>query len=877
MKNSLKNSIIFTGALAALIILLSATVGYGQESQKLSLKMDNTTLEEVIIALKKETNTVFVFNHEQVSSVTNINIDVQNGTIDDVLKQALINANLRFERIGDKIVITTKEEVKIANPRGYKQTVRGVIIDRDSRLPLPFATVVVLGTDPLLGAVTDLDGNFRITNIPVGRYDIRMSYVGYNDTELPEVLVGSAKEVVLTAELTEQIQSLSGVTVVVDRNEPLNEMATVSAKSFNAEESKRYAASISDPARMAQSFAGVSTGDDSSNEIIIRGNSPNWLLWRLEGVEIPSPNHFAEEGYSGGAVSILSANMLGNSDFYTGAFPGEYGNALSGVFDINLRNGNNKENEFVIQVGVLGVDLSAEGPFKKGYDGSFLFNYRYSTLSILNNLNFEISENALPNYQDLSFKINLPTKKAGTFSIWGIGGLSDVSEEYLPDTTNQNQEFSDGYQEITKSGMYATGLSHEVFLDKKSYLHTVISSSMSFSGQDFDQMDSLGVIAPEFIDDLQNRATRVSSYYNRKVSSRFTIRAGGVFNALNYRYSTIEKDEDTQEWNTYLDSEGRTNLYQAYIQSKYKFSDKVFVTAGLHYSHFALSKDNSLEPRLGMAIKLPKRQKVSLGVGLHSRHESMPIYFVEIEDELGNKTYPNNELGLTKSMHFVASYEKSLWEDVTFKVEAYYQYMNNLPVSTNPEELYTPIFGGIIPDDTVANIGKGRNYGLEFTFQKYFTNNYYFLVTSSLFEAEYQAADGVWRDSKYNVGYINNFVGGKEFKWSDNKMIGVNGKLIWSGGKRFTPVDLEQSIIEEKTVYQEGELFTSQTKDYLRLDVGVSLHFYKPKSEHVLSLNIQNVTNRLNTWFEGYDSVNEEVFEYPMAGLIPILNYRIEF
>ncbi|MCV9385076.1 TonB-dependent receptor plug domain-containing protein [Reichenbachiella ulvae] len=703
-----------------------------------------------------------------------------------------------------------------------------------------------------------------------------MSYVGYADAVLPEVLVGSAKEVVLSAELTEQVQALEGVTVSVDRDEPLNDMATVSAKVFNAEEAKRYAASFSDPARMAQSFAGVSTGDDASNEIIIRGNSPNWLLWRVEGVEVPSPNHFAEEGYSGGAVSILSANLLGSSDFYTGAFPSEYGNALSGVFDINLRKGNNRENEYTVQLGVLGVDLSAEGPFKKGYDGSFLFNYRYSTLSILNDLNFEISENALPNYQDLSFKLNFPTKRIGTFSLWGIGGLSDVHEEFIP-SPELGENLEDGYRDVTETGMYATGLSHEIFLDQQSYVRTVISSSMSFSGEDYEEMNDQGQMRPEFNDDLQNRATRISSYYNRKLSSRTTMRAGGIYNSLNLNYYTRQREEDTDAWDTYLDSHDQTQLYQLYFQARYKFTNDISMTYGLHYSHFALSRDNSLEPRLGLSVALNHNQKVSIGAGLHSRHENLPVYFVKATDDLGNVSYPNGDLELTKAVHFVASYEKKFWEDFSFKAEGYFQYIMNLPVSTNPDELWSPIFGGLIPDDTLANIGKGRNYGLELTLQKYFTHNYYFLITSSLFDSKYQAADGKWRDSRYNVGFINNLVGGKEFQWGDNKMIGLNAKLIWSGGKRYVPVDLEQSILEGETVYQEGDLFPVQSKDYLRLDIGAELHFYKSKSEHVISLNVQNATNRMNIWYEDYDSVKEEVYLYPMAGLIPILNYRIEF
>ena len=128
---------------------------------------------------------------------------------------------------------------------------------------------------------------------------------------------------------------------------------------------KRYAGAIDDPARMVSAFAGVNGNAEGDNDIVVRGNSPRGILWRLEGVEIPNPNHFASEGATGGPINALNSNMLGNSDFYTGAFAPEYGNALSGVFDMKLRNGNNEQREYSATLSVLGTDLTAEGPFKE--------------------------------------------------------------------------------------------------------------------------------------------------------------------------------------------------------------------------------------------------------------------------------------------------------------------------------------------------------------------------------------------------------------------------------------------------------------------------------------------------------------------------------
>ena len=509
----------------------------------MSISLNDTTLETVIEALRKQTKVNIIYNNEEVNKYKSVSTNVTNGTVEDVLKQCLSKTNLTFTKENNTIIIATKKTTSI--PRkpysGKTQTVRGTVIDRDSKMTLPGAGVVLVGSDPIIGTATDMDGNFILQNVPVGRQDIKVTFMGYEEAIASQILVGSVKEVILDFELTESLVALNEISLSNVKGEAINDMATISAKSFSVEETKRYAASIGDPARMVQSFAGVSTGDDASNEIIIRGNSPNWLLWRLEGVEIPSPNHFSEEGGSAGAVSILSTNMLNVSDFYSGAFSAEFGNALSGVFDIRLRNGNNQKHEFSAQLGVLGLELAAEGPFKKGYNGSYLINYRYSTLSLLNDLNIQVSKNTLPNYQDLSFKINLPTKKAGTFDIWAIAGNSSTDEKYLPDTA-QGDKYEYGYSDCTTTGMYAVGLTHTIFTDKSSFVKTVVSSTASKSSETFSQMDTLGVLNENFYDDLQSGALRINSFYNRKFSSKLTARGGVIVSRQNYSYFTKSTD-----------------------------------------------------------------------------------------------------------------------------------------------------------------------------------------------------------------------------------------------------------------------------------------------------------------------------------------------
>ena len=295
---------------------------------------------------------------------------------------------------------------------GYaqEQNIRGVVLDKDSKSPLIGANVIVIDVDPIIGAATDFDGRYTIEKVPLGRHTLQISYIGYETKTLPNIEVTAGKEVILNVELQESIL-IDEVVVEAqqDKDKTVNRMASVSARTFSIDETMRYAGSLNDVARMAQNFAGVQGSDDSRNDIVIRGNSPTGVLYRLEDVDIPNPNHFALNGTTGGPVSILNNNVLDNSDFMTGAFPAEYGNAIAGVFDLKLRSGNNQQHEFLGQLGFNGVEMMAEGPISKKQYSSYIVDFRYSTLKLfqLMGLNFGTGT-AVPDYSRWFFQIKFP-------------------------------------------------------------------------------------------------------------------------------------------------------------------------------------------------------------------------------------------------------------------------------------------------------------------------------------------------------------------------------------------------------------------------------------------------------------------------------------
>ncbi len=418
------------------------------------------------------------------------------------------------------------------------QNIRGMVVDAATRKSLPGANIVLVGENR--GTSTDMDGKFILEDVEVGRHELEVSFIGYEKKIIPELLLNSGSEKVLEIKLELAPEELEEVVVKprIRKDRPTNSMATVSARTFSVEEARRYAGAIDDPGRMAGNFAGVTTVAPNVNAIVVRGNPPKGLSWRLEGVDIPVPSHFSGSNVvGGGGLTVFSSQMLSNSDFYTGAFPAEYGNATAGVFDTKLRNGNSNEHEYAFQVGVQGIEAAAEGPFSENGTGSFLVNYRYSTMALIFPLLPETNHtDELPVYQDLSFKLNMPTGKAGTFSLWGIGGLSKSTMRGTDDPDDwiypENRDKMNFHYK-----MGATGFSHSKSLSDKTYLR----STLSLNGSEhlFNEKSRLDTLEPSKLFPLHktqmiSSQVALTSGITHVCNSHLTIK-GGV-DASNLRY-----------------------------------------------------------------------------------------------------------------------------------------------------------------------------------------------------------------------------------------------------------------------------------------------------------------------------------------------------
>lgn len=769
----------------------------------------------------------------------------------------------------------------LLSAQGQVQIVRGNIFDKDTQQPLIGATILVSSLETPIGEVTDFDGNFKL-EVPVGRHRLEFQYLGYEPFVIEDAIVNSAKALVLNIGLVEGTVLTDEVVVSARKrgNDPLNALAVVSTRSFSVEETQRYAASANDPSRMALGFPGVQGSRDARSDIVVRGNAALGLLWRLEGIDIPNPNHFARRGSSGGGITIFSVSMLSNSDFSTGAFPAMYGNALSGVFDIKFRIGNMEKREYTVRAGMLGLDFATEGPIKKG-KSSYLFNYRYSTLGILDAFDIRlVSERESNRFQDFSFKLNFNSSNGKHLTtVWGIGGLSDEFEEAVEGTENW-KTYTDYLTRDFDTDMGVIGVNHNYLIDDKSYLRTglaIMGQRILYRNDTLDQNQ----VATTLNDQLYNNSRVVlTSYYNRKLSAKASLRAGVIasqlYYDLNYRFLLGDS------YRTFLAEDGNTNLLQPYANVRLRASPRWTFNLGFHSTYFSLNQTSAIEPRLGMVYQVTDQASLNLGYGMHSRIVPLGHYFIQITDDQGQISQPNRDLDLMRAHHLVLAYDQLLGKSMRLRLETYYQHLFNIPVSSDPTSTFSLInhVDGYAAKALVSE-GTGTNYGLDITLEQFFSEGTFFIIAGSVFNSTYESLDGETYDTRFNSGLAASFMGGKEWPVGQLATLQTGLRLLYTGGQRVTPVLLPQRDPEDpiSPILDEANAFTQQVGSYFRPDLRVAYRKDNPNNAWYLALDVQNFISRKNDDSLDYDfdpDLQDWVFGF-QGSLVPVLSFQIDF
>ena len=770
-----------------------------------------------------------------------------------------------------------------AQTNAFTQIIKGTVIDEQSGSMLPGASITV--SDSRLNGIANDKGAFKIQPVPIGRQSIKVSMLGYEDAFIANIEVTSSKEVVLEIRLKEKVTKLNDVVIKSGRSKvkALNEAALVSARQLSIDEAFRFSGTRNDPSRMAQNFAGVSGTNDGRNDIIIRGNSPSGVLWRMDGIDIPNPNHFSTIGSTGGPVSILNINTLKNSDFLTSAFPSQYGNAIAGVFDLRMRNGNADKREFIGQMGFNGFEFGAEGPLSKSSKASYLIDYRYSMVAALQNLGLKFGTgSATPYYQDITFKINLPTEKAGTFSIFGLGGESHIN--FLPEAQGEDNLYSsnDGTQRNRKfkSLTGVVGISHQYFYNSNASSKTSVAVAGLSAKYNEDIVEEGKQNERAFLRNSEQVRYFISHSFNKKFSVKNQFTAGVIadISTLKLRQDYI-RDGDSVLSNL-LDANETATLLRGYINLGRRFTDKLSTNIGLYAQNFTINNSVSVEPRWNIKYQLKPNQSISFGAGLHSQVQPLEVYFYQTKSNTGAISFTNKQLDFVKSVQGALGYDLNVSRYFHIKTEVYGQYIYNAAVERTASSFSLLNSGSdfTIPDKTnLVNNGKGYNYGIELTAEKFLHKGFYYLLTVSLFESKYQGSDNIWRNTAFNSNYVVNALAGKEWKLNNKTTFGIDTKVTVTGGQRYKPFDLLASKAAGYIVYKENEAYSLQNATYIRWDFKFSYIRNLRKVTQKWFIDLQNLNNRENIYIRTLNPKTGVESRINQMGLFPNINYQITF
>lgn len=781
------------------------------------------------------------------------------------------------------------------------ETLRGTVKDAITGEPLMGATVKIAELSGA-AAVADIDGNYKITISQGGRYTIEANYIGYESSVMKEILISGAKEVVLDIVLRENVSELTEVVVRprINKEATVNPAVLTGGVMLSMEEASRFAGGANDPARLVMAFAGVS-GESDGSGISVHGSAPERLQYRIEGVEVFTPNHYNDMYNAGyGLVSGLNSNVIGNSDFFTSTFNANYSNALSGVFDVKMRPGNNAKHENILQMGTAFEELTLEGPLGSALGGSgassYIVNYRYGFTSLVDKLKLVDTDGVHMGFQDFSWKINMPTKSAGTFSVFGLG-MYDTGH----DDPSELEDVHSAYDVVNEDGkllQMLAGVSHKIYLGNKWTWRTTAAYNMQHISSDTYyyglRRDGDGVLfTPLAYEEpekqylfakrkLNEDRLLMNTELSKQLSAKWLTLLGAEYSHrfFDLGYSAVDElYAPLSTMKTYTAMKDNTGLFSAFWQNLLTLSDQFSLSLGVAANYFLLSKDFSPEPRVSMKWEPDEKNSLSMGYGLHSMVEKLDAYFYR--DATGDLV--NKDLGLTKAHHLHVTYMHKFNSNLTLRMNAYYEYGFDTPVGTDGSTYCAANRYYAFTDEPLVNKGNTRNYGGDITLEHYMSKGFFGQTNFSLFKSEYRGEDRVWRNQLFDRGFMFKILGGKEWMLGKN-VLNVSAKYSIQGGLRYSPIDIAQmranlaaGIIDDDPIYKKGEEYTKRFDPTSIVDLTVSYKINRKKVSHTIAfegLNILGAKSPQNVRFD-LGTLNEHVDKYGIS--LPNVFYRLDF
>ncbi len=738
-------------------------------------------------------------------------------------------------------------------------SISGDITDRNTQTFLEGIVVRVIGTN--LGTVSQENGSFEIRDIPVGTYQIEFTDVAYMPFVESNVVILPGK----TTMLEIQLESVSTEEVVVEssRFQKPNDVSS-SFKSLTFEELRRSPGGFEDIGRIVQTLPGVAIGSDGRNDINVRGGSPSENLFLVDGFRVNNINHFGSQGATGGPISIINLDFVREVNFLTGGFSAKYGDRLSSVVDIKLREGNMDRIYGKINLSGIGFGANLEGPLPTKNKGSWIVSARRSYLDLVFNA---AGFSFVPEYSDFQARVHYHINDRNFLTFSSFGAIDKVR---FNNSTEQNKQ--DNERILTNNqNSYSSGIALKSLLSANSF--STISVSRNFANYFFSKRDA--DFRETFRNDSKEGDVTFETEYSLKAgqSSYITAGTGGQTIKLNY---DIYKAADTVNFES--PSNGgkivvpkvsivlnkRTYKAFAYAELVQNFLERLKLTAGIRYDYFEMiNQKHYVSPRSSLVVTLTPRLNLNLSYGIFYQSPSY-IWLAGSENNLNLKNI--------RSDHYIAGIEYFPDQTIRVTLEYYYKRYSNYPVSTvrpykilaNNSSFETENSFGL--EDLVSS-GTGKASGIELFIQKTLTKSLYGTISLSLSDVRYTAYDGIERPSDFDNRYIINVSGGYKIgtQWE------ISARFRIAGGRPYTPISPLDGSIDYSNYNSE------RLPLYHRLDLRAEKRWFFNKWTLTTYIDVQNVYNRQNVSEYRWDKFKNEVVTDRNIGILPTVGISAEF
>lgn len=731
----------------------------------------------------------------------------------------------------------------------------GKVFDKITKQPIPGVNILVVDTQ--FGAASDLNGNYEISNVPIGNYQLRASAIGYSTITRVDVIVNSARPAQVNFELSETILELEDVTVTSDlfETEP-TEVSSI--KKFSYEEIRRSPGGFEDVVRALSVLPGVAQQSSGRNDLVVRGGAPSENLYIVDGFVFPTINHFGNQGATGGPLSFVNLDFVEDVSFSTGGFSSLYGDKLSSVLNIDLRNGRNDRLGGKATISASQFGLNLEGP--TGDQSDFIFSIRRSYLDFIFNA---AGFNFVPEYYDLLGKYNFNIDNSNRFSFLFIGALDRVKFN-----NNDEEDIFDNARILgSDQNQYVTGINYDHLFGKG-----ILSFSASRSYINFESFQNDTLLNPIFKNNSKETEHELKGELVYKLSSNAELNAGASAKFINFDADVLFPNNfvttfgDTLTQNNLVTNENFTKL-GAYLQYSNVFFNRLRFNLGGRVDYFdAIENQVYVSPRFSAAYNFNNLTSLNFSTGIYYQ---FPSYIWLLAG--------NRNLDAIRVNQYVLGLSHRLSENIRIKLEGFYKDYQDYPTSTLRPYLVLANtgagYGGSEDNfesfglEPLISEGYGRARGVEFSVQKRSTGQgLYGLLSATYSQSDFTSLDGIERPSTYEQELIFNVSGGYIFnaEWE------VSFKFRYASGRPSTPYNFDGT----QTL---SNYLTETLPPIHALDLRVDKRWDLGGLSLITYLDIQNIYNRSNIQNIRWDYKEMKVDDTSSIGILPSIGISLEF